>query len=295
MVSKKKILEDMKKYNSALEKHVSSIDPSLLEEKALNSGVDSANKEYFTLLSGNLVDVRTELALLRKNLSNDVESMIMRSVENSHLKVEHTLAAFQSKITLEVKRATSHVFDDFSEEFHKIKEDIKEVKLSQNKMAMSFETLKGVFEDNSEFLTEEHKNHKLMLTKIQSSINDLPASFELDTIDSIDKKCDFLEKELHKRFLVLEKYIEDFATKLDINMKSSKELEKRIMISNKEVEERKIETPMEKKLLSEFSNLGELEEENPFRELTTLGNKERTQKFIDIDARLQKLSSMKEN
>ena len=73
----KKIVDELKKYNKELERHIPGLDIDVVRETKIFQ--NAQNEDYFTLFAENLMDLRTELALLRKNISTDVEGMVLRS------------------------------------------------------------------------------------------------------------------------------------------------------------------------------------------------------------------------
>ena len=80
MVLNNDLIGDLKKYNKELESHFSNLDFSSINDFS-SSKSNYEESEYFSLFANNLMDLKTEMALMRKNLTSDVEGMVHRLIK----------------------------------------------------------------------------------------------------------------------------------------------------------------------------------------------------------------------
>ena len=102
MDANKKIIEEMRKYNKELERHIPGLDDSSLNSNSVFK-TDNDQDEVFTLFAQNLLDLRTEMNLIRKNLSTDIEGMVTRVVNEQQRKFNSRMDNFFVKAILDVK------------------------------------------------------------------------------------------------------------------------------------------------------------------------------------------------
>lgn len=177
MASKKNIIEELKKYNKDLDKHFSDLDFEFLKElQFVESSGLSNDSEMYTLLGKYLMDIRTEMALMRKNTAVDIEGMVMRVIQEQQNRFEKRMNDFYSKAILEVKESFDYSIKSVFDELVEVKKDLNQQK-DENKFHL--ENLKDILAQLSAYKTKLEKLDKL------------------DTFSSHDSKSDpFMKAEL---------------------------------------------------------------------------------------------------
>jgi hypothetical protein len=198
MVSKKNIIDEMKKFNDDLDKHLPHLSTeSLLNKEAFQKSSD--NNEMLTLLASNMVDLRTELNLMRKNIVGDMHSMMMKLVSDEQKIFMEQINNVYTKSLVEIKQ-------NFGSYITSINEEIVEVRKEFNKIARQGDNLKSNFENFSEImsnfsstLSEFDKNMSNPAKEINEQLKNLnlnlkDSSFHL--LDINEKNHEELAKEL---------------------------------------------------------------------------------------------------
>lgn len=129
MVAKKKIVDDLKKYNKELEMHL----PGLNLEHLAGSDAFSNKGEmddYLALFTNNLMDVKAEMELLRKNLMDNVERVVMKIVSEQQ-------SMFYQKINEHVNTLTINVKNNFASHVERISDELEVVKKEFSKVVVS--------------------------------------------------------------------------------------------------------------------------------------------------------------
>ncbi len=128
MVQNKKMVDELKKYNFALEKHFNNLDfDSISTLSTNNNSIDLENNEFYSLIATSVMDTKTEMALLRKNLSVEIESMTKRMIQDEQKMFIDQMNKFYGKIIFELKEnLNSHVIE-INSEVVELKRDISEI------------------------------------------------------------------------------------------------------------------------------------------------------------------------
>lgn len=243
MVVKKNLISEFKKLNSELEKHLGKIGTDMLVEKQLdfsisNSSTSLENKEELTLIASSLVDIRTEMALLRKHFSNDIENIVLNSVQEQQNIFMKSMSSFQANLALEMKK-------NFGFELKEIVSELREIKRSHLKTQAEFQNKNVELEtikENQELLIKLVENSSLIqdfeFDKLVEDIKDLKLSvgslsnknnqnksgaIELSLsskINNIETQLEFTNSTLKKLFQNLSGFEESFGKKLVSNIDS---------------------------------------------------------------------------
>ena len=144
MDANKKIIEEMRKYNKELERHIPGLDDSSLNSNSVFK-TDNDQDEVFTLFAQNLLDLRTEMNLIRKNLSTDIEGMVTRVVNEQQRKFNSRMDNFFVKAILDVKENWSTQLGVLSKEINEIKRGFSNVKTESSNLEDSIRDLKEQF------------------------------------------------------------------------------------------------------------------------------------------------------
>lgn len=259
MVSRKEIISELKKFNTDLEKHVPGLDLDLLKETNLYNS--SKNEDYFTLFAQNLVDLRTEIALMRKNLSTDVEGMVLRVVNEQQNNYSRRMNDFFVKAVLDVKETWDTRLSNFTDEVSEIKKGFNAITLQNENLVSS---LKDINED---------------LLILKTSINN-------------SKKQDDTS-ELKNRLLVMESLIK----RLILNTERNNDLDKKISEISKNIptiDTTRLESMFNKKITAVESEIGNLFLENN-KLKSILSNSSVSEKLDYLENTLESLKQSSQN
>lgn len=163
MVLKKDLIGELRKFNKELEKHVGSISTDLLVDNSLDSHnyEDESQESYQEnqmLLTSSLVDIRTEMSLLRKNFTNDIENIVLNSVEEQQQVFMDSMKSFQNNLALEMKKNFGFELKDIVSQISEIKQINNDLHKSLNKKNLELETLK----ENQLYLTKMLENSSIV-------------------------------------------------------------------------------------------------------------------------------------
>ncbi len=189
MVIKKEILNDLKKYNKDLEKYLPGVDFSYLEKVDLDSE-KTPNEEYFGLLASNLVDLRTEFALMRKNLAVEIEGMVQRTITEQQNIFLDQANKFYGTIINDLKQNFSTYIKEINTELVKLKKEFNNFNIQNKDFSVKLDNF------NNEILDLKKSIVKLDIN-ISNNENALtPINFELDSIKNNLFELDSNLKEL---------------------------------------------------------------------------------------------------
>jgi len=126
MVDKKDIISELKKFNDDLETHLPKLDFEFLNNSNVSSN-SSQSEELLSLIASNFVDLRTEVALMRKNMMSDVEAMILRIMSEQQGQFVGQVNGIYGKILLELKTNFSSYVQDLVSEMSNLKNEFSKV------------------------------------------------------------------------------------------------------------------------------------------------------------------------
>jgi hypothetical protein len=203
MVLKKEVISDLKKYNKDLDKHFKEIDFEFSKD-SLSTNL-SPSEEINSLLISNIMDLKTEMALMRKNLISETEGMIKRLMVEEQNHFLNEIKQIYTKLSIEFKENLNKVIEEFETNRLKLISQFKEFN-SEN------EILKSRINDFSEDLLKFNSLYD-SLESLNKNIN-----YKLNsTVDEIEKKFSNINPEnLTKLFdtvNTLNKTVESLNTK----------------------------------------------------------------------------------
>lgn len=285
MVLKNQLLKDLERYNKELDKHVGSVDTDLLVEKAsLAAGETEGTDEFFTLLSSQFMDLRTEVNLLRKHLTNDVQNMANKVMEDNQKHVISLLKSIESKIFLETRQSLNNHFELMSSELGSLKDKVED---QEHKMGMLTSDLSEIRDMIQSDFGEVHNSSSSLANKIKSVEESLKSAVlsKRDVLEFHDK-----QKKLLKNLVESNKRIQgNVRAILESNQKRM-----RTIAQNDEIRDENIEFLDEKPLQNGREDENFLQFQIPSSlSRTVTEDDERLNRIVDIDRRLSRLHSLR--
>lgn len=137
--------EELRKFNHDLEKHLPQLNVDFLKDKNFFKD-GNQNDEYMVLLTNNLMDLKTEIALIRRNLVDSVEGMVLRVLNTQKVQFAEQMNNFYGQFIMEIK-------GNFSTYITEINEELSEIRKGFSKVTISNENISSKIENfNAEFL-----------------------------------------------------------------------------------------------------------------------------------------------
>ncbi len=302
-------LEELKKYNRELEMHLSGMKFDMLANKNVFDNENYNHDEFSTLLANNLLDLKTEMALMRKNLVDGMEGMVLRMIKENNDTFAKQIQTFYNQIFLEVKNSFNGYIEEVTQELSNIKKDFNHIKISAQKEAENVQkikeelalTNKESMESMTLFKREVMKmlnNQNIDLDKrvamMEASISELMKDHKtksnnheiyirtmLDRIEQLNNNVDLHISNISERNTVLENNIHYLSQNVN-NLAQMKDIKKEIQI----------EKPSKEKPSSNEKGTKQKESE---KIIITKRDYEPTtvSKILDVDARIRRLESLK--
>lgn len=269
MKFKKELLDELKKFNHSLETHMPNLELDFLKD--LNTRPSEENEEYFALLANNLMELRTEIALTRKNLSTEIEGMLLRSISEQQNKFFEQIKKFYGVIIMELK-------DNFTTHLKGINEDLNGLKRKYTEISIQNENFSSLLND----ILIDTKN-------ISSDVDDSKTG--IDEANQLAKrKFDSFLEELEKMRSDLNKKTNDLNGSFD---KMSRKLSRvEILIDEIKLDSNiPIDEKARKKELEEMDFEEELDNKVKSK-IADLSNT-KASKIADINEKLERLNSLK--
>lgn len=130
MASKKTFVDELKKYNKELEVHIPNLNFDFLKSENFFNDEQDYKSDVSSLIASNLIDLKTELSLVRRNLSDTIEGMVMRSLAEQQSQFAKFVDDFYKKMTLSFKGTISSFEEELGTEFSKMRKDVEKISLS---------------------------------------------------------------------------------------------------------------------------------------------------------------------
>jgi methyl-accepting chemotaxis protein len=167
----KKLIDELKKYNTELDKHVSGVDVNLMSRVSKNSSPSEQNEEFNHLFSQNLLDLRTEVSLLRKNLSVDIEGMVMKVVNNQQNLFSEKMNNLFLQTTMDMKTFLNDMVVNFGDEITQIKRSYNEMSIQNSNLISQVSNLSDeVLVLREEIHAQKHTQNQLEISRKLDSI-----------------------------------------------------------------------------------------------------------------------------
>lgn len=264
MVMKKEVLKELQKFNDDLNKHLPELNLDFLQNKEVFSKEENMN-ELVPLLANNLMDLKTEIALIRKNLVDSVEGMVLRVISEQQKSFANQMDRMFTQMLVEMKGNFSSYITEVSNDMGLIKKDVDKLHLKTDNLSSKLD----IFDNKIVELTASTDEIKNLRSNISTVVNK-----EVDSIKSEILKIDSnLMNNINKKFIEMgRKY-----TQLEETMKTEK-----LLLSN--------ESTNDIELIDEI-----IEDEDDFNklEINIANSGDNLQKLISIEDRIRKLDSLK--
>lgn len=293
MVAKKDLLKDLKKYNKDLEKHLGSVDNDMLVEKAALAGKSDQEEDFFTLLSSQFMDLRTEVNLLRKNLTNDVEKMALQLINENQQHVSSLLKSIESRIFLENKKMLNNHFEMVSSEMHSLKEEVGAVMHKVSSVSNEVDEIRDTLQQN--FAELDHNNSQLehKFTSLEDAAHKaFLTKKELEDVQDRQKKLTNTLSTAHKHFeknlLSVNRQVGGFEKEMK-TLLSQKSMPTNAQRDDQRDKNISVERPQ--KVVQDVIRDLDTSQEEPRERNEEFSQK--VQKVVDLDERLSRLHSLK--
>jgi methyl-accepting chemotaxis protein len=175
----KKLIDELKKYNTELDKHVSGVDVNLMSRVSKNSSPSEQNEEFNHLFSQNLLDLRTEVSLLRKNLSVDIEGMVMKVVNNQQNLFSEKMNNLFLQTTMDMKTFLNDMVVNFGDEITQIKRSYNDMSIQNSNLISQVSNLSDeVLVLREEIHAQKHTQNQL---EISRKLDNIENTIQLST------------------------------------------------------------------------------------------------------------------
>ena len=172
MVAKKKVIEELQKYNKELEKHLTGISISSVTDFSKSN--DEIGAEYLTLFASNLSDLRTEVALLRKNISSEVEGIAINLMKQEQKAFLTQLSTFQSRMLMDMKSSFGNYVEEISSQMVNIQKEFNKISKDHGQFMESTASLNEFFKNGDvKILLEFEKKFDKMTENFNSTMKNV--------------------------------------------------------------------------------------------------------------------------
>jgi len=237
MVKDTNLTNELKNYNKELEEYLGNINiGNALSE--INLFEDSDGKEMLPLISSGILDIKTSMDLMRRDLINNVENILIKSMQENQKKFFKQMDSFSQNMFVKLKGLFSTQLTELYNEISDLKSNSKKLELSIKEINEHINDFNGSLYELKTIL-EEINNSKSHLEKIPNLLK------------KIDRIEEGFEKTLSKdRFeVVFENFFQEIKKfGIEINTLKVKIDDSK---NNSELEKKKTE-----KLMSKFDELG---------------------------------------
>ena len=273
MAHKKKVLDELKQFNEDLEKYLPEMNLDYLKNKDIFSK-KSDTHDSVTLLATNLMDIKTELALMRKGFTDSVEGMVLRTVaKQQDMFMQHLNSVF-NEVLIGMKQNFSAHISDLSSQIGSLNKSLDEIKadnIKKNHIVENFE--QKVVDFVSSVDTLKHEN-----VKTNSNFN--------VGVDKMSNKLQSLEEEFVKiktqenenRYKLINNFSKKLLEVSNTNLKFEEAFRKKVNLIDNEVRQKNID--FVKSAVNELEGVD-------------LGANSNARKIISIDDRIKKLELLK--
>ena len=208
MVQNKKIVDELKKYNTALEKHFTNLDFDSLSQLSEGTGNLSQNPEFYSIVATSIMDTKTEMALLRKNLSIEIEGMTKRMIQEQQNNFMEQMNKFYGKTIFELKEnLNAHVLE-INSNVSELKRDINNFSKKNTDFSKTLESFSDEISEFKQALVsiEEISNRNNNTKELFSKLNLFEDKID-KLLNEITKKNNFIETNvlgLNKKLVKIE-------------------------------------------------------------------------------------------
>jgi phage-related protein len=287
MAAKKNIVGEFKSFNADLEKYLGGVDFDAVKE-SLPEDRDGSVTE---LVLSSLIDLRTELALLRKNLTVDITASLVDDFSKTQKKYQDSMSEYYNKFVMDLKQNFSSYIEQISGDLTKLKAEFTDLKKEFNRSDISIEDMKSfmqeVREDVSDFDIKVKNIENAIHKKMSSFDNQLAANEELikfstkKILANISSENKSLHNEIESMVPKIESLSNSHYNSQQLLQDLKKEHQEKIRLFKDDIGGEETEEP--ENYLNVNTNVPDINLDMPTR----------TAKIIDIDSKLKKLSELR--
>ncbi len=324
MVLKKNILNDLKKYNKELEKHIPGLDFDSLKNNLNDSNYSESKDDYFPILAASMSDMRVEMNLLRRNIMSDVEGLVMKSIAEQQNTFLNQTNKFYSNMISDLKSNFSSYISEMNDELIGLKNEMNKISAKN----LEFDSKLGIFNTNilefKELANKFDADLKLnslnpvkeKLIEIENKFDDFNSSSKVlsDSVLALNSKVDVIFDNVN----LLSVSQADFDSKISSEIDNLKlidldKIDKIIKLNNQNLN---YEEKFGQKLLDIEKNLKQNQKVSKILNISKVNSKSKlseninklklkpinsknklinskTSKILDIDSKLLKLDSLR--
>lgn len=184
MSVKKEILDNLKEYNEQLDKHLPKMNMDFLNSESilnLNSN-NSSDDEFMSLMASNVVDLRTEMSLLRRNLAGDIEGMVLRQISNSQKTFFDQMNKFYTSSVMDMKNNLGKYVKELNVELSNTKLELAKIATNTDFFSKSLDDFKHemlMFKKDMENFTQvvDEANKTNLKDGLKRELNNLTEEF----------------------------------------------------------------------------------------------------------------------
>lgn len=284
------------------------------------------DNEFSSLVAGNLMDIKTEMGLMRRNITSQVEGMVTRALAKQQGEFMNQARDLFAKSTMELKRNFSAQSKYFEQSMFEFKKEISQINDFQNEFTRSLSDMKAEISELKGCVDDFSSQTPKLSSKIESSY-DMISQIEnkLSSMESFNKnKTHYVENNLltlNKKLAQIEKTSKDMGQSIESNKSFMENTDSKIL-GNVDILNKKIMS-MEKKSNKSESEMSyglsqtvskrkspdskkarvsaeeiekNLDSEKYFDSLDIIGNSLKENKFdkiLEVESRIKKLNEMR--
>lgn len=179
-----KLLKELKEYNKDLEKHLPQTDFSSFNDFNL---FEKSNpiEEMIYLLVDNMNDLKSEMSLMRRNLSNEIENMIKTNINNQQEEIINNIFKQNNQFTSNIKENMENFKIDISSDIFKLKKEVSKAQNSINNLTEN----SGQYNQQSVLNNQELQDIKNNIKSLKEKLNNIEEQVQKNqTIEIGNKK-----------------------------------------------------------------------------------------------------------
>lgn len=277
MVLKKELIDELKKYNTQLEKHLGGVDFGFIAKTPELFAKDDGG-EFYALMGSNLIDIRTELALIRKNFATDIENMVQTTISNQQDQFLGQVNKLYSQVIMDLKNNFSGYIKDMNSEISGLKKEFVKISVQNTSFDKRLDEFRS---DIIEF--------KSFLIKLDSSISNFSKKDVNDKLDLLDTKIDTLTDTSISKINLVQKNLLNLNQKIVGLEKTNSDFSEDFENLNSNF----LKTQVNSKIIKSSKNLidgGKKVKDNLKKIVVDPSNIDR---ILEIDSRIRNLESLK--
>lgn len=307
-LDKKDIIKKLQKFNQDLDEHVPKLDFESIKDDMIFKKDNSEFNEFMPFLANNINDLKTEMIIMRRTLTDNVESMVLRTLSEQQNQFTANSEKILQQFLVSLNNTFSTYLSEVSMELSSMKKEITAMKLENKKYTSKLDRFDTELLNFSSYL-EEFKLSKLELKRM------------MDTgLNNFDQKIHTLYEDLDElkegNVVLQKKYVSEIGNKMDLILAKNKHIESELKATAKdmcvfkkdlnilthkkpEIILKKSDVPLseimvKRDLAVDLRNGAyDLNNETYYSDEYYIKNAPTVEKLLSIESRLKKLDSLK--